>query len=87
MYQNRKKQQIVLDNPELVLCEKGDFKIKVDLVEQYEIMNMHCHIFSGLSQFFPAFLQKEKINKNVSLRERLHKEVASPFGFVVSQND
>lgn len=33
MHHNRKKQQIVLDNQELVLCENGDFKIKADLVE------------------------------------------------------
>lgn len=53
----------MLDNPELVLCENGDFKIKADLVEQYEIIDMHCHIFNGLSQLFPAFLQKEKLIK------------------------
>lgn len=29
-----KKQQIMSDNPELVLCENGDFKIKEDLVER-----------------------------------------------------
>lgn len=69
MHHNRQKQQIVLDNPELVLCENGDFKIKADLVEQYEIIDVHCHIFNGLSQLFPAFLQKEKINKNVSLMD------------------
>ena len=44
MYHNGKKQQIVSDNPELLLCENGDFKIKADLVEQYEIIDMHCHI-------------------------------------------
>ena len=40
MHHNRQKQQIVLDNPELVLCENGDFKIKADLVEQYEIIDI-----------------------------------------------
>lgn len=29
MHHNREKQQIMSDNPELVLCENGDFKIKV----------------------------------------------------------
>ena len=67
MHYNRKKQQIVLDNPELVLCENGDFKIKADLVEQYEIIDMHCHIFNGLSQLFPPILQKEKSNNRKSL--------------------
>ena len=69
MHHNRQKQQIVLDNPELVLCENGDFKIKADLVGKYEIIDVHCHIFNGLSQLFPAFLQKEKINKKVSLMD------------------
>lgn len=69
MHHNRKKQQIVLDNPELVLCENGDFKIKADLVEQYEIIDMHCHIFKGLSKLFPAFLQRKKFNKHVSLMD------------------
>ena len=62
---NQKKQEIMSDNPELILCENGDFKIKADLVEQYEIIDMHCHIFRGLSQIFPAFLQKEQFNKHV----------------------
>lgn len=69
MYHNGKKQQIVSDNPELLLCENGDFKIKADLVEQYEIIDMHCHIFRGLSQLFPSFLQKQKFNKNISLMD------------------
>lgn len=69
MHHNRQKQQIVLDNPELVLCENGDFKIKADLVEQYEIIDMHCHIFNGLSQLFPPILQKEKSNNRKSLMD------------------
>ena len=69
MRHSREKQQIVSNNPELLLCENGDIKIKEDLVERYEIIDMHCHIFSGLSQLFPAFLQKEKINKDVSLMD------------------
>jgi len=59
MRHSREKQQIVSNNPELLLCENGDIKIKEDLVERYEIIDMHCHIFSGLSQLFPAFLQKK----------------------------
>ncbi len=49
MHHNRKKQQIVSNNPELVLCENGDFKIKADLVERYEIIDMHCHVLSNQS--------------------------------------
>lgn len=69
MRHNRLKQQIMSNNPELVLCENGDFKIKADLVEKYEIIDMHCHTFSGLSQLFPPFLQIEKFNKDVSLMD------------------
>ncbi len=69
MRHDREKQQIISDNPELLLCENGDFKIKADLVERYEIIDMHCHIFSGLSQLFPTFLQKEKFNRNISLMD------------------
>lgn len=69
MQHNREKQQIMSDNPELMLCENGDFRIKTELVEKYEIIDMHCHIFSGLSQLFPAFLQREKFNENVSLMD------------------
>lgn len=69
MRHNREKQQIVSINPELVLCENGDFKIKSDLVEKYEIIDMHCHIYNGLSQLFPTFLQKEKYNEKKSLMD------------------
>lgn len=54
MQHNREKQQSMLDNPELVLCENGDFRIKAELVDNYEIIDMHCHIFRGLSQLFPG---------------------------------
>ncbi|MBP3604176.1 MAG: amidohydrolase family protein [Lachnospiraceae bacterium] len=63
------KQKILINNPELLLCDNGDFKIKSELVEKYEIIDMHCHLFKGLSQLFPAFLQKEKYNDNQSLMD------------------
>ncbi len=65
----KEKQQIVKDNPELQLCENGDFKIKAELVEKYEIIDMHCHLFQGLSQLFPSILQKEKWDQNASLMD------------------
>jgi len=69
MRYSSEKQQIVSENPELLLCENGDFKINPELVEQYEIIDMHCHLFNGLSQLFPAFLQKEKFNSRKSLMD------------------
>jgi len=65
----REKIKILEENPELQLCDNGDFKINVDLVDNYEIIDMHCHLFSGLSQLFPSFLQKEKWNKEKSLMD------------------
>ncbi len=71
MKQSRKKEkrQIALQNPELELCENGDFKIKADLVNKYEIIDMHCHLFRGLSQLFPRFLQREMRDNMVSLMD------------------
>lgn len=40
----KEKQQIVKDNPELQLCGNGDFKIKAELVEKYEIIDMHDRV-------------------------------------------
>lgn len=64
------KRQIALQNPELELCETGDFRIKADLVEKYEIIDMHCHLFRGLSQLFPTFLQREMRDNTVSLMDK-----------------
>jgi len=66
----KEKRQIALQNPELELCENGDFKIKADLVEKYEIIDMHCHLFRGLSQLFPTFLQREMKDNTVSLMDK-----------------
>ena len=48
------KQQIVQENPELVLSENGDFIIDKSLVDKYEIIDVHCHLFKGLAHLFPA---------------------------------
>ena len=61
------KQQIVQENPELVLSENGDFIIDKSLVDKYEIIDVHCHLFKGLAHLFPAIFQKEKNNTAVSL--------------------
>jgi hypothetical protein len=66
----KEKRQIVLQNPELELCENEDFKIKAELVKNYEIIDMHCHLFHGLSQLFPIFLQREMRGNTVSLMDK-----------------
>lgn len=77
----KEKRQIALQNPELELCENGDFKIKADVVEKYEIIDMHCHLFRGLSQLFPSFLQREMKDNAVSLMDK------SCFPFSMGQFD
>lgn len=64
------KQQIVQENPELVLSENGDFIIDKSLVDKYEIIDVHCHLFKGLAHLFPAIFQKEKNNTAVSLLDK-----------------
>lgn len=64
------KQQIVQENPELVLRENGDFIIDKSLVDKYEIIDVHCHLFKGLEHLFPAIFQKEKNNTAVSLLDK-----------------
>ena len=69
MRNKSEKQQIVSNNPELLLCENGDFKIDKSLVAKYEIIDMHCHLYNGLSQLFPTILQQEKYNDKKSLMD------------------
>lgn len=69
MKYKKKKYSITLENKELNLSSNGDFIIKKELVEKYEIIDFHCHCFEGLYQLFPAFLQKKKIKHNKSLMD------------------
>lgn len=50
--------------------KSGDFLIDKGLVDKYEIIDVHCHLFKGLAQLFPALLQKENNNTTVSLLDR-----------------
>lgn len=61
--------QIVSNNTELLLCENGDFKINKSLVDKYEIIDMHCHLYNGLLQLFPTILQQERYNDKKSLMD------------------
>lgn len=69
MRYKKKKYTILSENGELELTENGDFIIKKDLVENYQIIDFHCHSFEGLCQLFPPFLQKGKTNYNKSLMD------------------
>lgn len=69
MRYKKKKYAILSKNEELELTSNGDFTIKKDLVESYEIIDFHCHSYEGLCQLFPPFLQKKKTNYNKSLMD------------------
>lgn len=69
MRHKKKKYAILAENEELELTSNGDFIIKKDLVENYEIIDFHCHSYEGLCQLFPTFLQKKKTNYNKSLMD------------------
>ncbi|MDD3412928.1 MAG: amidohydrolase family protein [Lachnospiraceae bacterium] len=65
----KKKYTILSENDELDLTSSGDFIIKKDLVKNYEIIDFHCHLYEGLFQLFPPFLQKKKTDFNKSLMD------------------
>ena len=69
MKYNKEKYAILSENEELELTLNGDFVIKKDLVENYEIIDFHCHSFEGLCQLFPPFLQKKKTDYSKSLMD------------------
>lgn len=69
MWNKNKKYAILTENEELELTSNGDFIIKKEFVENYEIIDFHCHSHEGLCQLFPSFLQKAKTNQNKSLMD------------------
>ena len=69
MRYKKKKHTILYENEELELTANGDFVIKKDLVENYQIIDFHCHSFEGLCQLFPSFMQKEKTDFSKSLMD------------------
>lgn len=69
MRYKKKKYTILSENEELELTSNGDFVIKKDLVEDYEIIDFHCHSYEGLYQLFPPLLQRKKTNHNKSLMD------------------
>lgn len=63
------KYRILAENNELALAQNGDFIIKKEYVEHYEIIDFHCHSYEGLCQLFPPLLQKAKNNNKKSLMD------------------
>lgn len=69
MRYKKKKDTILSENEELELTSNGDFIIKKDFVENYEIIDFHCHSYEGLYQLFPPILQKKKTNDHKSFMD------------------
>lgn len=55
MRNTKKKYAVLSENEELELAPSGDFIIKKEFVEGYEIIDFHCHSYEGLCQLFPLF--------------------------------
>lgn len=67
---SKKKKYIILsENQELELTPNGDFIIKKEFAENYEIIDFHCHLYEGLFKLFPPFLQKKKTAYNKALMD------------------
>lgn len=60
------KQDILKDFPELTLAEFGDFVIKSEYIEGFEIIDFHCHLYQSLKSFMPKIFRKSSINFEVS---------------------
>lgn len=60
MYKN--KESILNDLDELEMTDFGDFKIKNNLVKDYEIIDFHCHLFEGAKSFIPKIFRKDSID-------------------------
>lgn len=57
MYHN--KVDLLRDFPELSLTDFGDFMVKKEFVESYEIIDFHCHLYNGAKSFVPKLMRKE----------------------------
>lgn len=60
------KADILKDFHELELTEFGDFKIKDELVKEYEIIDFHCHLYDGVKGFLPKIFRKKSIDFGAS---------------------
>ncbi len=71
MIQTGKKKKYIIkaENEELELTSNGDFVIRKDLAENYEIIDFHCHSYESLFRLFPHFLQKKKTDFTKSLMD------------------
>jgi len=62
----RSKKDILRDFPELELTDFGDFKVKEELVRDYDIIDFHCHLYDGVKSFLPKIFRKKSIDLDSS---------------------
>jgi len=60
MYKN--KMSILKDFYELEITDFGDFKIRNELVKDYEIIDFHCHLYEGVKSFIPPIFRRSSID-------------------------
>ncbi len=60
------KEQILETYPELELTDCGDFVIRKELVEGYEIIDFHTHTFSSIAGSLPGLFRKEMEDNQAS---------------------
>lgn len=60
------KEDILNDFSELELTSFGDFKVKDELVKDYEIIDFHCHLYDGVKSFLPRIFRKRSIDFKAS---------------------
>ncbi|ACL70144.1 hypothetical protein [Halothermothrix orenii] len=60
------KKDILRDIPELELTSFGDFKVRDDLVKNYNIIDFHCHLFEGAKSFVPKMYRRKSIDLDSS---------------------
>lgn len=52
------KQMIADQFKELELTCYGDFKVKSELIDKYEIIDFHCHLFDAVKSFVPKVFRR-----------------------------
>lgn len=62
----KRKEDILKDLHELELTDFGDFKIKGELVRNFEIIDFHCHLYNSVQSFLPSIFRKESIDLEAS---------------------
>ncbi len=64
MYKN--KEDILRDFPELEITDFGDFKVKDELIKDYDIIDFHCHLYEGVKSLIPKIMRRSSNDLDTS---------------------